>query len=249
MRIFFIIFFIIYPYYLNSKVINLKYEIDWKSIHLADLFWKIKIEDNLYEIDFTIKSYGMTDKIYGYESITKVSGEIKDDSFNPMIYKSKTKSSKQDRFENIIFNKNGTISNIEISKELSSDQINLQNTLINDYKFFTDPISQLVQYFIFQTDSKRLIIDGINIYELSSITKNTENLKSNNPSIYKGNAEVIDLVFPFFKGLYKENKKNNLEVITVYSFEKEIIKIPAKFRINSKKFKANLHLKEYEILQ
>ena len=52
----------------------------------------------------------MTDKIYGYESITKVSGEIKDDSFNPMIYKSKTKSSKQDRFENIIFNKNGTIS-------------------------------------------------------------------------------------------------------------------------------------------
>ena len=80
MRIFFIIFLIIYPYYLNSKVINLKYEIDWKSIHLADLFWKIKIEDNLYEIDFTIKSYGVTDKIYGYESITKVSGEIKDDS-------------------------------------------------------------------------------------------------------------------------------------------------------------------------
>ena len=56
-------------------------------------------------------------------------------------------------------------------------------------------------------------------------------------------------MFPFFKGLYKENKKNNLEVITIYSFEKEIIKIPAKFKINSKKFKANLHIKEYEILQ
>ena len=45
----------------------------------------------------------MTDKIYGYESITKVTGEIKDDNFNPMIYKSKTKSSRQDRFENIIY--------------------------------------------------------------------------------------------------------------------------------------------------
>ena len=191
----------------------------------------------------------MTDKIYGYESITKVSGEIKDDSFNPIIYKSKTKSSKQDRYENIIFDENGTISNIEISKELSSDQINLQNTLIKDYQFFTDPISQLVQYFIYQTDSERLIIDGINIYELSSNKKNTEYLKSNNPSIHKGNAEVIDIVFPFFKGLYKENKKNNLKVITVYSFEKEKIKIPARFIINSKKFKANLYLKEYEILQ
>ncbi len=191
----------------------------------------------------------MTDKIYGYESITKVSGEVKDDNFNPIIYKSKTKSSKQDRYENIIFDKNGTISNIEISKELSSDQINLQNTLIKDYQFFTDPISQLVQYFIYQTDSERLIIDGINIYELSSNKKNTEYLKSNNPSIHKGNAEVIDLVFPFFKGLYKENKKNNLKVITVYSFEKEKIKIPSRFIINSKKFKANLYLKEYEILQ
>ena len=191
----------------------------------------------------------MTDKIYEYESVTKVSGEVKDDSFNPIIYKSKTKSSKQDRYENIIFDENGTISNIEISKELSSDQINLQNTLIKDYQFFTDPISQLVQYFIYQTDSERLIIDGINIYELSSNKKNTEYLKSNNPSIHKGNAEVIDLVFPFFKGLYKENKKNNLKVITVYSFEKEKIKIPARFIINSKKFKANLYLKEYEILQ
>ncbi len=191
----------------------------------------------------------MTDKIYEYESVTKVSGEIKDDSFNPIIYKSKTKSSKQDRFENIIFDKNGRITNIEISKELSSDQINLQNTLIKDYQFFTDPISQLVQYFIYQTDSERLIIDGINIYELLSNKKNAEYLKSNNPSIHMGNAEVIDLVFPFFKGLYKENKKNNLKVITVYSFEKEKIKIPARFIINSKKFKANLYLKEYEILQ
>ena len=125
----------------------------------------------------------MTDKIYGYESITKVSGEVNDNSFNPIIYKSKTKSSRQDRFENITYNKNGTISNIEISKELSSDQINMQNTLINDYQFFTDPISQLVQYFIYQKDSERLIIDGINIYELSSNKKSTENLKSNNPSI------------------------------------------------------------------
>jgi len=191
----------------------------------------------------------MTDKIYGYESITKVSGEVKDDSFNPIIYKSKTKSSKQDRYENIIFDENGKISNIEISKALSSDQMNLQNTVIKDYQFFTDPISQLVQYFIYQTDSERLIIDGINIYELSSNKKNTEYLKSNNPSIHKGNAEVIDLVFPFFKGLYKENKKNNLKVITVYFFEKEKIKIPARFIINSKKFKANLYLKEYEILQ
>ena len=96
----------------------------------------------------------------------------------------------------------------------------MQNNLINDYQFFTDPISQLVQYFIFQTDSKRLIIDGINIYQLSSITKNTENLKSNNPSIYKGNVEVIDLLFPFLK-VFIKRIKNNLEVITVYFLKKK----------------------------
>ena len=189
----------------------------------------------------------MTDKIYGYESITKVSGEIKDDSFNPMIYKSKTKSSRQDRFENILFNKNGTISNIEISKELSSDQINLQNTLINEYQFFTDPISQLVQYFLYQTDSDRMIIDGLNIYSLKFKGLKDEIFEKNNPTIYTGISNTLNIVFPFFQGIHKLDKKNNLQEIKMNSIELDDIRIPIQYDIKSKKFSAKLYLKSYEI--
>ena len=49
MRIFFILIATLYPYYLHSKDINLQYEIDWNSIHLADIFWSISINKNEYD--------------------------------------------------------------------------------------------------------------------------------------------------------------------------------------------------------
>ena len=74
----------------------------------------------------------MTDKIYGYESITKVSGEIKDDSFNPIIYKSKTKSSKQDRYENIIFDENFKLGEITFSESNTVNyEVDITKTLGN----------------------------------------------------------------------------------------------------------------------
>jgi hypothetical protein len=47
---------------LFSKEINLKFEIDWKSVHLADIEWDISLKKDNYSIDFVIQSYGMTDK-------------------------------------------------------------------------------------------------------------------------------------------------------------------------------------------
>ena len=54
----------------------------------------------------------------------------------------------------------------DISKEINDEQLIMQNQFINQYQFFTDPISQLIQYFLYQTDSDRMIIDGLNIYSL-----------------------------------------------------------------------------------
>ena len=247
MRIFFIIILIIYPYYLNSKVINLKYEIDWQSIHLADLNWIIKIDDNRYDINFIIRSYGLTNKIYNYESVTNISGFIENNHLRPEIYDSKTKSSKQNRFEKINFNKNGSITKIEISKKLNNDQTELQKNIIQKYKYFTDPISQLVQYFLFQNNSDRIILDGLNIYELLLNMQKDEILDDNNTTIHNGNVKLYDLTFPFFEGLHKIDKKNNINKISTYYFENEFLDIPAKFHINSKKFNANLYLKSFDI--
>ena len=79
-----------------SKEINLQFEIDWKSVHLADIKWDIYMDKESYSIDFIIQSYGMTDKIFKYKSVTSVQGIILNNQLHPLTYKSKTNSSKQD---------------------------------------------------------------------------------------------------------------------------------------------------------
>ena len=57
----------------------------------------------------------------------------------------------------------------------------------------------------------------------------------------------MNLVFPFFQGLHKENKKNNLEEIKMYYIEIDDLFIPIQYDIKSKKFGAKLYLKSYQI--
>ena len=53
--------------------------------------------------------------------------------------------------------------------------------------------------------------------------------------------------FPFFQGLHKLNKKNNLQEIKMNYIELDNITIPIQYDIKSKKFSAKLYLKSYEI--
>ena len=231
-----------------SKEINLKFEIDWKSVHLADIEWDIYIDKESYSIDFIIQSYGMTDKIFKYKSVTSVKGLIVNNQLHPLTYKSKTKSSKQDVYTNLNFNSDGQILDFDISKEINDEQLIMQNQFINQYQFFTDPISQLVQYFLYQTDSDRMIIDGLNIYSLKFERLNDEIFEKNNPTIYAGISDTLNIVFPFFQGIHKLNKKNNLQEIKMNYIELDDIRIPIQYDIKSKKFLAKLYLKSYEII-
>ena len=230
-----------------SKDINLKFEIDWNSIHLADIEWDITLKNNNYSIDFKIQSYGITDKIFKYKSVTNIEGLIDNNQLRPITYKSKTKSTKQDIYSNIDFNPEGQIVSFDISKELNDNQLSMQKKYINQFQFFTDPISQLVQYFLFQTDSDRIIIDGLNIYSLKYQNLSDEILEDSNPTIHSGIVQTISIVFPFFQGLHKIDKKNNLQEIKMSYIEVDNIKFPVQYGIKSKKFSAKLYLKSYKI--
>ena len=135
----------------------------------------------------------------------------------------------------------------DISKEINDEQLIMQNQFINQYQFFTDPISQLVQYFLYQTDSDRMIIDGLNIYSLKFENLNDEIFENNNPTIHTGMSNTLNIIFPFFQGLHKLNKKNNLQEIKMNYIELDNITIPIQYDIKSKKFSAKLYLKSYEI--
>ena len=247
MRIFFIISLLIYSNCLFSKEINLHFEIDWKSAHLADLFWDISIEDNHYEIKYLIKSYGITDQIFNYESLTFVKGYIDNSQLRPLSYKSKTKSTRQDVYTNILFNKDGTIKDFDISKEISKDQLDLQNKILEKFLYFTDPVSQLSQYFLYNTNSDRLIIDGLNIYQLKKNDISSAALRDDKSDIHDDQVKKIIISFPFFKGIHKIDKKNNLNEIHMIYKDLDKSLLPIQFNIFSKKFNAKLFLKNHKI--
>ena len=211
------------------------------------MFWDISIDQNQYKIKYLIKSYGITDQIFNYESLTLVEGYIDNNHLRPKSYKSKTKSTRQDVYTNILFNENGTINKFDISKDVSEDQIEIQNQLLNKFLYFTDPVSQLTQYLLYNNNSDRLIIDGLNIYKLTKSEISSSDLKDNNPTIYNGQAKKLILTFPMFEGLHKIDKKNNLHEIHMIFTDLGDLFLPVQYNIFSKKFNAKLYLKKYDI--
>ena len=114
------------------KVILKNYEcfkedpIDGVSIGMSEdnIFeWDILINKDNYSIDFVIQSYGMTDKIFKYKSVTNIEGLIENNQLHPLIYKSKTKSTKQDVYANLNFSPEGQILDFDISKEFKISSI------------------------------------------------------------------------------------------------------------------------------
>ena len=139
--------------------------------------------------------------------MTSVNGYIQDNHFRPLKYQSKTKSSNQDVYSNIEFDSDGKITSFDISKQINIDQVQMQKKILDKYLYFTDPISQISQYFIYKTNSDRVIVDGLNIYELISEELASTSLKENNQTAYTGEVDIIKLTFPFFQGLHKSEKK------------------------------------------
>ena len=211
------------------------------------MFWDISIENNHYDIKYLIKSYGITDQIFNYESLTFVKGYIDNNQLRPLSYKSKTKSTRQDVYTNILFNKDGTIKDFDISKEISKDQLDLQNKILEKFLYFTDPVSQLSQYFLYNTNSDRLIIDGLNIYQLKKDNINSDILRDDNSDIHNDQVKKLILSFPFFKGIHKMDKKNNLNEIHMIYKDLDNSLLPIQFNIFSKKFNAKLFLKNHKI--
>ena len=92
-----------------------------------------------------------------------------------------------------------------------------------------------------------MIIDGLNIYSLKFEHLNDEIFENKNPTTHTGVSNTLNIVFPFFQGLHKLNKKNNLQEIKMNYVELDNTKIPIQYDIKSKKFSAKLYLKSYEI--
>jgi hypothetical protein len=86
-----------------SKTINSTYAVEWKSIQLGELYWNIALNEDNYSINFNLKSSGLLDALYTYESKSIALGKISRGTLITDIYTSTSKNSKRSWYQNIQF--------------------------------------------------------------------------------------------------------------------------------------------------
>tara|TARA_X000000368_G_C23035996_1_gene714609 strand:- start:1161 stop:1919 length:759 start_codon:yes stop_codon:yes gene_type:complete len=244
-RILVIVLIVLSPYKLFSKNFDVVYKIDWNTLHIADLYWSAEIINSEYSIKNKISSTGLFNKLYPYELSSLTTGNMIDNSFLPKLFNYTSKTKKKIKKVDISFNNKGLINDFYISPKPDPHFMDNFEKIIND-KYFTDPVSQLFQYFLFQTSNNRTIIDGRRIYDLKSI-----NLKEKKIELisFTGEAKGIRITFPFYLSLWKNPKddKNNLKYIDIYYSKINNNNIPVQIIIKTKTVKVFMNLISYNI--
>jgi len=248
-RILLIAVVVISPYKLFSKTIDLNYTIEWKNLDIAKLLWSANFDDNRYSINNTISSDGLLSSMYPFELISQTNGIIVDKSFLPNNFNFTSQSRKKNKSVSIDFNAIGFIHNYEISP--NPDDFYIENfNQLKSQKVFTDPISQLFEYFLYQTSANKTIIDGRRIYDLYAENIKGKTFDEITSLNFKGETSGLKITFPFYLSLWKDSKndKNNIEYVIIYYSEFKNTNIPVQIVLKTKRAKIFMNLSSYNII-
>ncbi|MDC0861625.1 DUF3108 domain-containing protein [Alphaproteobacteria bacterium] len=241
--------FVISPYKLFSKNIDLIYEVEWKTVNIASLIWSAKIDNSSYRIDNQIISDGIFSKMYPFELKSSTLGLIEDNLFFPKSFNFFSQTKKKNKNVQIKFNKKGFIEQYKISPP--PEDIYLDNfEILKLNKSFIDPVSQLFQYFLFQTSSNRTIIDGRRIYDLKAEPIDGKKFNNLESTHFEGETLGLKITFPYYLSLWKSSKEdtNLMEYIQIYYNQFENTNIPIQIVIKTKRVKVFLNLSSYNII-
>ena len=146
-------------------------------------------------------------------------------------------------------NKNGFVEDYKILPAPESLYVNNFEDLKLD-KSFIDPISQLFQYFLFQTTLNRTIIDGRRIYDLKSDTIKAKKFDFIESINFQGVTSGLKITFPSYVSLWKDPKDdiNHMEYVNIYYSKFDNTNIPVQIVIKTKRVKVFLNLSSYNII-
>ena len=248
-RILLILVIVISPYKLFSKNIDLNYDIEWKTLNIAKLIWSANFDDNLYTIKNTILSDGIFSSMYPFELISQTNGTIVDESFSPSHFHYISQSRKKNKSVSIKFDELGLINDYEIIPKPDDFYIDNFNQL-KSQKLFTDPISQLFEYFLHQKNSNKTIIDGRRIYDLHAENIEGKTFDENSSINFQGETLGLKITFPYYLSLWKDSKddKNNIKYVIIYYSAFKNTNIPVQIVLKTNRSKIFMNLSSYNIV-
>ena len=202
-----------------------------------------------YQIINDINSSGFFNKMYPYELNSITEGNIFENNFYPKFFKYSSHTKKKSKNISINFNKDGFVKNYNIIPQPEDIFINNFDNIKND-KFFIDPVSQLFQYFLYQSSSDRLIIDGRRIYSLKSKNVKPKKFDKTDSINFKGEALGLKITFPYYLSLWKksDDDKNAMDYVKFYYSMIDNTNVPIQIIIKTKNLKVFLDLSSYSII-
>ena len=248
-RILLILVVVISPYKLFSKNIDLNYDIEWKTLNIAKLIWSADFDDNRYSIKNSISSDGIFSSMYPFELISQTNGLTVDESFLPNHFNFISQSRKKNKSVSINFDELGLIKDYEIIPKPDDFYIDNFNQL-KSKKLFTDPISQLFEYFLHQKSSNKTIIDGRRIYDLHAENIEGKTFDKSSSINFNGKALGLKITFPYYLSLWKDSKddKNNIKYVIIYYSTFKNTNIPVQIVLKTNRSKIFMNLSSYNIV-
>ncbi len=223
--------------------------VEWKTLHIANLNFSAQMDGLNYRIDNQIISEGFFNKIYPFKLKSSTLGVINNNSFLPETFKYVSQSKKKTKKIELIFDKSGFVNRYKISPPPEVTYID-NFEILKLGKFFIDPVSQLFQFFLYQTSANRTIIDGRRIYDLKANSINGRKFDNIESLDFNGETSGLKITFPYYRSLWKDPKEdiNDMEYVKFYYSKFNNTNIPVQIVIKTKKVKVFLNLSSYNIV-
>ena len=192
-----------------AEIFYKKFSIKVSGLKIGELVWELKIDNDNYSNDISLKSKGLLSTIYTFEGNYSSRGMVEKNKLRPHSYNHVWKTNKVEKTMNLSFEDNMLSSLNQIPNEKEKLRLNVYNI-----KKTKDPISSFLQIIMGETSS--LVVDGRRVYTMNS--------KFNK----KDNKTIINI--SDYSNLWADHKRNKFELIT---FEKkEGVFLPVKINVN-----------------
>jgi len=180
---------------LSAENLSAKYKVSTKNLSIGELFWNLKIDGGVYELNIELKSKGLLSPLYKFSGSYTATGFLNNGNFVSGYYTQKWITKKKKRDVQITFQNNEVSLLLQqpIEKEVARVNINL----LKDY---SDPITSFLKLLSGLPKSKT--IDGRRIYVFEIVHEDEEN----NKKTYGINE---------YTNIWADHKRNDLEKISI----------------------------------
>ncbi len=178
--------------YAENQISN--YNISSKGIKIGVLVWKIKTNNNFYEISINLKSKGLLSPVFNFEGRYFAKGVVKNEKYSPIQYTHFWETKNKVKKMEIFFDENKLDDIVQKPNEVEHSRIDFKKILN-----YSDPLSSFLN--LLSNKKKSKTIDGRRVYTMQESGSIADS------------SDRITITIEDYKNIWADHKRNDLKKI------------------------------------